>query len=256
MQNKSVATETLRVLNEVRSQGYIKSENNSIELHYQKANHALAAFFKAMPIDPNDAVACMNQLTEIGKNTDTFFSLFSKTMMDLYDWAATGDTLTQRKAETKLLYFFSKVSPSTVEQKNRLLAQIQKMPDFLNRKREAAKVVGTLVDHYEQNGQFNEDPGLSVMKSLSDLLHEVADSGVNVRHSYVGIREMKKAFCTCAATVKMHAPGFYEDSWAEKFTVKPPHQHNVPDIKEPVTVCPSRVHYLAGRVFSRTWENE
>ena len=130
------------------------------------------------------------------------------------------------------------------------------MPDFLDRRREAAKVVGVLVDHYEKNGQFNEDPGLSVMKSLSDLLHGAVGHDAKIKRSNVGIREMKKIFCMCAASVKTHAPEFYEDLWAEKFANSPSHFPNVPDIKEPVTVCSSRVHCLNGRDFSRTWEND
>ena len=252
MPNKTT-TEVLRVLTEIKEKGYIPSENNNVFLYHQKINHALAAFFNALPIEPTDAVECMSQLTRISQNTRAFFSLFPKTMMDLYDWAASGDALTQRFAETQLLLFFSHTSPDSVEQKNRLLTDVQKMPDLLQRKLMVAKVITQVADHYDQNGQFNEDPGLSVLKPLSDILHQFSDSGKTARTRNTTAEE--KAYCrTCAALIKEHAPTLYEELWQEQFAPPAPRKYSVPKIAAPVDAYV--FHRYRHTDFSRGWDRE
>ena len=249
---KKIVTDTLRVLNEIKNKGYIRPEDNGIRSHYQKINHALAEFFKASPIDAKDALECMDQLTEICKNTSTFSSLFPQTMLELYDWSITGDSLTQKQAETKLLFFFSHISPLTIEQKKRLLNNMLNMPDFSPRKKEISKVSHQLINHYDKNQQFNEDPGLSVLTPLSTILHQV--EYFHFPRSRNEGNQEKVSFAHCASIIKKYAPELYEDSWPEKFATTTPRRHQVPIIKE-ASIVYSRGSYIGNpKDFSKGWE--
>ena len=250
---ETITQNTFQTLSEVKSMGYIQPVGENIHLCYKKVSHTLADFLKATPVEPKEALECMDSLVEISKNTRVFFSLFNKTMMDLYDWAASGDTLTQKFAETKLLFFFSCVSPNSVEQKARLLNQIQQMSDWQERKLMVAKVIGQIADHYDQNGQFNEDPGLSILKSTSTILHQICDSSKPKRITNTSAEE-KSYFRTCAALIKTRAPQFYEDLWQEQFAPSAPHRYSAPKIEAPVDA------YVFNRCgfknFSRDWDRE
>ncbi|MGN0920032.1 MAG: hypothetical protein ACI4OR_04700 [Alphaproteobacteria bacterium] len=253
MQTK-ITQDTLRTLNEIQSMGYIKPVENNIRSYHQKITGALANFLKATPIKPEDALECMNALTEIGKNTSTFFSFFPKTMMDLYDWAASGDSLTQARAETKLLLYFSFTTPSSVEGKNRLLNQIQQMPTWKQRKLEVTKALNRLTEHYDQNGQFNEDPGLSVLKSISGILHQISDAASKRGIGRITAEE-KSYFNAYAALIKERAPALYEDVWQEKFAPSVQKKWSIPVISGPVEVY-SPNSYRTGVKLSRDWDRE
>ena len=246
---QTVTQKTLNALNEIKSKGFICPENNAIHSYYKQINRSLADFLKAKPVNPKDALACMGLLSEICTNTDSFSPLFSKTMMDLYDQAKTGNLLTQRQAETKLLFFLTRDPPSSVKQKNRLLTQIRAMPDFSERKEEIAEAVDRLVDHYVQNQQISEDPDLSILKQLSGLLRQVCESRKPLRLNGRMARA-KASLHNCANLIKTHAPEFYEDSWQKRLAPRAPKKYNVPDIKEPAEVYSSMIHR------SRSWERE
>ena len=247
--------DTLHALNEVKSMGYIKPAGNNILENYQKIDHALSDFFKVTPINPKEALECMEQLTHISQNTPIFFPCFSKKMMDLYDWANSGDILTQRYAETKLLLFFSYISPDSVEQKNRLLDQIQQMPDLLQRRLMVAKVVKQITNHYDTTKQFDRDPNLSVLKSLCTILNTMCDAPKKFRSTNITSEE-KSYFNMCATLIKKHEPSLYKDPWQEKFAPSTAKKISIPYIGEAVEIC-SRQNFLKKRPnFFLGWERD
>ena len=252
---KTEKDNTLAFLQRVKEKGYIRP--SEISQYYQKINHIMTDFLKKTPIVHKKAIKYMHQLSEISRRTPAFFSLFPDTMMDLYDRAITGELLPQREAETKLLAFFAYVSPQTIEQKNRLLDRIQRMPDFEQRENEIARVVKQLVLHYDQNQQFNEDPGLSVLKPLSSILHRFSrKKSVFGGRNNQKIKMSKSSFLDCAILIKEHLPEFYEDSWKEKFSPLSQRKLSIPTIGDPLVVYSHIKARLSPNNLFLGWEKE
>ena len=249
----TIVKETLTALDEIKEKGYIHPENNSIQLYSNQISHLLAGFLKKNS-SSKEALACMEKLGIICQNTGAFFPLFSNSMMDLYDLAAKGEPFTKRQAETKLLFFFSHVSPETIAQKNRLLKQIQQIPNCAQREKEVAGVVKRLTNHYDQNQQFKEDPNLSVLSSLSDLLRQI-NKASHSKHCNGDKAQARAYLAECVASIKMRAPELCTDLSQEQFAPKPPHRHNIPDIKEAVNVSSGR-HRSWNKNSSRLWDRE
>ncbi len=253
MQNNTDVTQSLDILKRISLKGYIKSENNNIANTYRVANHALADFLKATPISATDAVDCMELLNKIGNNTLVFFSLFSKSMMDLYRWSSTGDELSRNQGKTKLLYFFSKVAPSSVEEKERLLESILKMPDLALRKNEVSRVLSLIATHYDKNNQAKEDPNNSVLVPLKGILNQIKT--VHSRIHSGDISHEKERFLTCSEIIKKYRPDLYEEDWDKTFSPSK-RKIYVPVVKEAVDICSHNVHTLRARTHKEEWERE
>ncbi|MBR6231650.1 MAG: hypothetical protein IKQ99_00955 [Alphaproteobacteria bacterium] len=226
----------IAALEEIREKGYIKP--SEAPQHYQKINYIITNFLETTPINPKDAVQCLRPLTEIGKNVSAFASLssFQNAVLNLYEKATEGNELTQNQATTQLLMFFALVSPNSIEQKNRLLNFIQSLPDLDKRGNEISKVVIHVAHHYDKNQQFNEDHDLSVLKSISNILHQVILPGRGKTRSNGDVSLSKERLQNCANLVRAHAPELYDHSWEEKFQLR--HKNYFPScsIKEPANV--------------------
>lgn len=231
----------LIVLEKIKQKGYIRPAEAS--QYYQKVNHIVTNFLAATPINPQDTAQCMQLLTDIGRNTDTFFSLssFQNIIFDLYEQTTVAnDDFIRNRATTKLLSFFSNVSPNSIEQKNKLLNIIQGLPDIKKRGSEISRVVFQIANHYDKNQQFNEDPDLSVLKNMSNILHQISVPIPGRTRSNGNVSEAQERFQSCAAFVKTYAPELYDTSWEGKF--HPRHKNYSPTflIKEPVDIFSTR----------------
>ena len=248
-QKQSHANNTITALEEIREMGYIKPSKAS--QYYQKINYIITNFLQESPANPQDAVRCIQQLTEIGGNTDSFpfLSTFQNTIFNLYERATMGNELTKNQATTKLLSFFSYVSPNSIEQKDKLLRIIQALPDLDQRGNEISKVVMQIADHYDRNQQFNDDPDLSVLKNMSDILHQISLPGRGKIRSNKDVFLAKERLQNCANLVRAHAPKLYDHSWEEKF--HPQHRTYIPScsVKEPAVVFSVRGQHMQKNSF-------
>ncbi|MBO7484377.1 MAG: hypothetical protein J6T55_04610 [Alphaproteobacteria bacterium] len=255
MQNKTVESEIFHTLDEVKAKGYISPKTNQISVYYQKISHLLNIFFKSPSASPDSSLSFMDKLAEIGRRNPAFSSLFPNEMMALYEKAQNGDTVTQNKAETKLLLFFSYVSPQSIEQKIKLLNQIQSMPDWLRRKKEVSKVIGQVANHYDLNQQFREDSDLKFLSHLSSILNQICTSIASQQRkiSTRGVQSPEKElFCNCAALIKKHAPVLYNNLWAENF--KSSHFRTPVNPIKDAAVVPSIVKkYCSGIPLCHDW---
>ena len=235
MQNKT--NETIRLLNEIKEHGYIHL--NMVSQYYQKINHSLAELFKNPPVDPKVALGCMEGITQIARNTPSFFSLFSKQIQDLHDWASTGDELTTNSAKTQLLFFFSHTAPDSIDEKKRLMASIQNTPRLKSRQSEISKVLEGSVLHYEKNHQYIEDPHTSFLEATADTLDALLCSGKRFSNSGQAT-EQKLRFFNCAMVIAAHAPHLYNPRWNDFFDAPKSRYFGSPILEAPVV--PQFVH--------------
>lgn len=239
----------ITALEEIREKGYIKP--SEAPQYYQKINYIVTNFLEATPIHPQEAVQCLRQVTEIGKNVSSFASLssFQNAALNLYEKATEGNELTQNQATTQLLMFFAVVSPNSIEQKNRLLNFIQSLPDFNNRGNEISRVVIQIAHHYDKNQQFNDDPDLKVLKNMSNILRRVRLPGNSRTRSNGNVSLSKERLQNCADLIRTYIPELYDDSWKEKF--QPRHKNYIPScsIKEPAAVFSARGAHMQKRSF-------
>jgi len=204
---------------------------------YQKINHALANLFKNPPVNPEVALDCMDEITQIGRINSAFFSLLSKQIQRLYTWATTGDKLTANQAKTKLLFSFSQIAPHTIEEKNQLLYSIQRMPDLKERQSEISKVLETSAFHYEQNRQYVEDPHGTFLVPMADILTKLCTGKRRFSNSGES-NEQKWRLFKCTMVIAAHAPHLFNEEWARVLEIGKRSGHCAQPILEAPVVPP------------------
>ena len=230
MQNSN--TSPIPVLEEIQKKVFLNTA--TFQPYYQKLAHSMAAFLNNTPVSSDEAEICMEKFNLISKSKPALYSLCQDTMMDLHDWAVTGDELTRARADVQLLYFFTHESPSTIKRKKAFLEKIKAMPRLNEKKSLLSEALLTLSSHYNRNNQENEDPNKGILSSLKDVLNTVSQS---TKHY---TRFEKSAFSSCAKIIQSHVPELYEKEWDKKFKLSPPQKRSVPEIKEAVDVCATR----------------
>ena len=113
-----------------------------------------------------------------------------------------------------------------------------------------------MVSHYDTNKQFNEDPQLGFLKSLSDMLHQVCNSSEKRKNhpNFTNVEQQKALFKSCATFIRTCAPDLYEEIWQEKFSPAPKRKSSVPKVREAVKVASVQFGNRLGISRSNDWE--
>ena len=99
---------------------------------------------------------------------------------------------------------------SSIKQKNILLTKIRAMGKLDEKFVLLINTLSSLANHYDRNQQFHEDPGLSVLRNVSDILNSICQ--LKKLHS-----PQKGKLLDCSSVVLKYAPELSNDIWSNRF---------------------------------------